>query len=67
MAHEDRSRTPVLRDRDALVAAFDIVDESAELRLHLGQRQRLHDLTSLQTNFGIRRGARLLRDTMLPT
>ena len=39
-------------DGDAFVAARDIVDESAELRLRLGQRQRLHDLTSLQTNRG---------------
>jgi len=52
VAHEDRSRTPMFCDGDAFVATRDIVDESAELRLRLGQRQRLHDLTSLQTNRG---------------
>lgn len=57
VAHEDCRRAPMLRDRDSLVAACDIVDESTELRLRLGQRQRLHDLTSLQTNCGIRPGA----------
>ena len=57
VAHEDRSRTPMFCDGDAFIATRDIVDESAELRLRLGQRQRLHDLTSLQTNSGMRDGA----------
>ena len=46
----------MFRDRDPFVAACDIVDKSAELRLRLGQRQRLHNLTSLQTNCRMRRG-----------
>ena len=52
VAHEDSSRAPMFRDGDALIPARDVVDESTELRLRLGQRQRLHDLTSLQTNCG---------------
>ena len=30
------------RDRDTLVAAFDVADELAEFRLGLSERQRLH-------------------------
>lgn len=50
MAHENSSRATALGDGDALVAASDIINEPAELRLRLGQRKRLHDLTSLLTN-----------------
>jgi len=39
----------MFRDRDPFVASCDIVNESTELRLRFRQRQRLHDLTSLQT------------------
>ena len=36
VTHDHRGRAPALGDRDALIAASDIVDESAELRLRLG-------------------------------
>jgi len=51
VAHEHCGRTPVFRDRDAFVAARDVIDESAELRFRLGQWHRLHDLTSLTDQF----------------
>lgn len=50
MAHQDRGRATALGDGHALVAASDIINEPAELRLRLGKRKRLHDLTSLLTN-----------------
>jgi hypothetical protein len=40
-----------LGDHDALVAPRDIVDETTKSCLRFGQRNGLHDLTSLLTNW----------------
>jgi len=40
-----------LGDQDPLVAPRDVVHETAQSCLRLGQRNGLHDLTSLLTNW----------------
>jgi len=42
LADKNGRRPALPRDDDALVAALDLVDELAKLRLYLGERQRLH-------------------------
>lgn len=55
-AHEHRGRATSLGDRDAVVPADDLAHQAAELGLRFGERDRSHDLTSLQTSYGVRHG-----------